>query len=280
MSHFEAETPVLHTQPGGADAKPFRTYHNSLDMPQTLRIATELHLKRLIVGGFDRVYEIGRIFRNEGLSSRHNPEFTSVELYQAYADYNDMMDLTEKMIANAVVAVTSANSKCQTNDKDFGNTRASNTSIATTRPLLLTYQDTTIAFSTPYRRVSMQEVSGIYFNDFLTLSPEDGLTRAKDAAIAAGVPDTKDFKDTKHILEVLNITFEALCEHTLIQPTFVIDHPLETSPFAKPHREKPGYVERFELYIYGRELANAFSELTDPIDQRRRFEAQIEHHNN
>lgn len=264
MQYIEAETPVLHNQPGGAEAKPFRTYHNSLDMDLTLRIATELHLKRLIVGGFDRVYEIGRIFRNEGLSSRHNPEFTSVELYQAYADYDDMMNLTERLISNAVQATASA--RC----------------ADSCHPMVLTYQDTSIDFSKPYRRVAMhdivREVSGIIFDDFANYP--DGLEQAKAAAITAGVPNTKEFQNTQSILEIMNITFEELCEKTLIQPTFVIDHPVETSPLAKPHRTKPGYVERFELYIYGREIANAFSELTDPIDQRERFEKQIKDVNN
>ena len=281
---MEAETPVLHNQPGGADAKPFRTFHNSLDMPLTLRIATELHLKRLIVGGFERVYEIGRIFRNEGLSSRHNPEFTSVELYQAYADYVEMMTLTEQLISNAVAAVVSVpvsptqNDISNDNDSDNDNDNANNCRSS----VVLKYQDTDIDFSVPYRRVSMhalvQEITGICFDDFVT--QPDGLSSAKAAAIAAGVPATKELKATKQILEILNITFEELCEHTLIQPTFVTDHPMETSPLAKPHRTKTGYVERFELYIYGRELANAFSELTDPIDQRRRFEEQIKHHVN
>ena len=284
MAYMEAETPVLHNQPGGADAKPFRTFHNSLDMPLTLRIATELHLKRLIVGGFERVYEIGRIFRNEGLSSRHNPEFTSVELYQAYADYVEMMTLTEQLITNAVATVVSVpvsptqNDISNDNDSDNDNDNANNCRSS----VVLKYQDTDIDFSVPYRRVSMhalvQEITGICFDDFVT--QPDGLSSAKAAAIAAGVPATKELKATKQILEILNITFEELCEHTLIQPTFVTDHPMETSPLAKPHRTKTGYVERFELYIYGRELANAFSELTDPIDQRRRFEEQIKHHVN
>jgi lysyl-tRNA synthetase, class II len=268
MQYIEVETPVLHTQPGGAEAKPFRTHHNSLDMPLTLRIATELHLKRLVVGGFDRVYEIGRIFRNEGLSSRHNPEFTSVELYQAYSDYNDMMDLTERMIANAVEAVSGS--------------VASVRGVESSGPMVLKYQGTEIDFSAPYRRVSMhdivQEVCGICFDDFV--GQPAGLVQAKAAAMAAGVPNTKEFQATQNILEILNITFEEKCEKELIQPTFVIDHPLETSPLAKPHRTKPGYVERFELYIFGREIANAFSELTDPIDQRRRFEEQLRHHVN
>ena len=256
------ETPVLHSQAGGAEAKPFRTYHNSLDMKLTLRIATELHLKRMIVGGFDRVYEIGRIFRNEGLSSRHNPEFTSIELYQSYADYYDMMDLTEKIILNAVGAVLSLSSDNHAYDT-------------------LTYQGAEINFSAPYRRISMhdlvQETCDISFDDYV--NHPDGLLKAKTAAIEVGVPRSKPLNEAQDVLEVLNITFEEMCENTLIQPTFVIDHPLVTSPLAKPHRSKKGYVERFELYIYGREIANAFSELTDPVDQRKRFEQQIKHRN-
>ncbi len=245
---LEIETPILESQPGGAEAKPFETYHNSLGMPLTLRIATELHLKRLIVGGFDRVYEIGRIFRNEGLSTRHNPEFTSIELYQAYADYDDMMRLTENMLATIAKDLTGS--------------------------MVVPYQGEQIDLTPPWRRVPMhelvQEATGV---DFLGLMVNGNIDGAKSAAVAAGVPaDTVSNKGT--VGDILNVCFEELCEDKLIQPTFVTEHPIEISPLAKPHRSKPGLTERFELFAVGREHANAFSELTDPIDQRKRFEAQ------
>eukprot|EP00977_Amphora_coffeiformis_P005095 scaffold1071_cov166-Amphora_coffeaeformis.AAC.3 len=248
---LEIETPVLHTQSGGAEAKPFETYHNTMDMELTLRIATELHLKRLIVGGFDRVYEVGRIFRNEGVSTRHNPEFTSVELYQAYADYNDMMDLTESLICSIAKEVCGG--------------------------LVVPYGEETVSLERPWRRVTMHDVVKEEMPDFdfasLDLEDPESLVKAKAAAAAAGVPDVNRVKS---VGEVLNLCFEELCEPKLIQPTFVIDYPVEVSPLAKPHRSKPGLVERFELFAVGREHANSFSELTDPIDQRVRFEAQAE----
>ena len=245
---LEIETPILESQPGGAEAKPFETYHNSLGMPLTLRIATELHLKRLVVGGFDRVYEIGRIFRNEGLSTRHNPEFTSIELYQAYADFEDMMRLTENMLANIAQELTGS--------------------------MVVPYQGESIDLTPPWRRVSMhelvKEVTGV---DFLTLIDANDVAGAKEAAVAGGVPADLVSKKTS-VGDIMNVCFEDLCEANLIQPTFVTEHPIEISPLAKPHRSKPGLVERFELFAVGREHANAFSELTDPIDQRRRFESQ------
>jgi lysyl-tRNA synthetase class 2 len=245
---LEIETPILESQPGGAEAKPFETYHNSLDMPLTLRIATELHLKRLVVGGFDRVYEIGRIFRNEGLSTRHNPEFTSIELYQAYADFEDMMRLTENMISNIARDLT-------------GST-------------IIPYQGEKIDLTTPWRRVPMhelvQDATGV---DFLGLINTRDVEKARAAGIAAGVPaDALNSKNT--VGDIMNTCFEELCEASLVQPTFVTEHPIEVSPLAKPHRSKPGLTERFELFAVGREHANAFSELTDPVDQRQRFEAQ------
>lgn len=246
---LEIETPVLHTQSGGAEAKPFETYHNSMDMQLTLRIATELHLKRLIVGGFDRVYEVGRIFRNEGISTRHNPEFTSVELYQAFADYNDMMDLTEELVCSIAQEVCGG--------------------------LIIPYGDNTISLERPWRRVTMHDIvkEEIPDFDFCNLDPEDpnSLVAAKAAAVQAGVPNVESLKS---VGEILNTCFEELCESKLLQPTFVIDYPVEVSPLAKPHRSKPGLVERFELFAVGREHANSFSELTDPVDQRVRFEAQ------
>lgn len=246
---LEIETPVLHSISGGAEAKPFETYHNSMDMNLTLRIATELHLKRLLVGGFDRVYEVGRIFRNEGISTRHNPEFTSVELYQAYADYNDMIDITEELVC------TIAQEVC-------GN-------------LTVPYGDHIVSFERPWRKVTMHDIvkEEIPDFDFETLDRNDpaALILAKEVAAKAGVPKVDGLGS---IGEVLNACFEELCEPKLIQPTFVIDYPVEVSPLAKPHRTKVGIVERFELFAVGREHANAFSELTDPIDQRIRFEKQ------
>jgi lysyl-tRNA synthetase class 2 len=245
---LEIETPILNSQPGGAEAKPFLTYHNSLDMQLNLRIATELHLKRLIVGGFDRVYELGRIFRNEGLSTRHNPEFTSIELYQAYADYNDMMQLTEKLVSTVARDLTGS--------------------------MIVPYQGTMIDLTPPWRRISMdtivKEKCGV---DFLALMEANDLQGAIEAAMKAGVKADL-VRDKTAPGEVLNVCFEELCESDLIQPTFITDHPTEVSPLAKPHRSKKGVTERFEMFMVGREHANAFSELTDPIDQRDRFNQQ------
>lgn len=243
---LEIETPVLQTQPGGAEAKPFATYHNSMDMNLTLRIATELHLKRLIIGGFPRVYELGRIFRNEGISTRHNPEFTSVELYQAYADYYDMMDLTEELVCGMADEVSESK--------------------------IIPYGEHTISLERPWRRVTMNDVVKEEIPDFhFDLNDPSTLHAAKAAATAAGVPDVQKLTTVGY---VLNACFEELCEPKLIQPTFVIDYPVEVSPLSKPHRSKAGVVERFELFATGREMANSFSELTDPVDQRQRFEAQ------
>ncbi|GBE95325.1 lysine--tRNA ligase [Nostoc cycadae] len=240
---LEIETPVLQSEAGGADARPFITYHNTLEMELYLRIATELHLKRLIVGGFEKVFEMGRIFRNEGISTRHNPEFTTIELYQAYADYNDMMALTEGIITTVAQEVLGT--------------------------LQITYQGETVDLTPPWRRVTMhdavKEATGLDFNSFPTLE------EAKAAAKNAGIPGVDE---AQTIGKVLNLAFEEKVETSLIQPTFVIDYPVEISPLAKPHRSQPGLVERFELFIVGRETANSFSELTDPIDQRERLEDQ------
>ncbi|AFY50239.1 lysyl-tRNA synthetase (class II) [Nostoc sp. PCC 7524] len=240
---LEIETPVLQSEAGGADARPFITYHNTLEMELYLRIATELHLKRLIVGGFEKVFELGRIFRNEGISTRHNPEFTSIEIYQAYADYNDMMALTEGIITTVAQEVLGT--------------------------LQITYQGETVDLTPPWRRVTMhdlvKESTGLDFNSFPTLA------EAKAASKNAGLTG---IEDVTSIGKLLNEAFEQKVETNLIQPTFVIDYPVEISPLAKPHRSQPGLVERFELFIVGRETANSFSELTDPIDQRERLEAQ------
>jgi lysyl-tRNA synthetase class 2 len=241
---LEIETPVLQSVPGGADARPFETHHNALDLPLTLRIATELHLKRLVVGGFERVYELGRIFRNEGISTRHNPEFTSIEVYQAYADYNDMMDLTEQLIAHV----------CQ---QVCGTTRIS-------------YQGTEIDLTPPWRRATMHELvldaTGLDFSSFGSRAEAAAAMQAQGLA----VPELAD-----SVGRLLVEAFDQKVESTLIQPTFVIDYPVENSPLARAHRSKPGLVERFELFIVGRETANAFSELIDPVDQRQRLEAQM-----
>lgn len=240
---LEIETPVLQSEAGGAEARPFITYHNTLDMDLYLRIATELHLKRLIVGGFEKVFELGRIFRNEGVSTKHNPEFTTIEVYQAYGDYFDMMALTEdliKTVAREVLDTTQVN-----------------------------YQEELIDLETPWRRETMhdlvKEKTGLNFAQFANF--EEAKAASKQAGIE--VPD-----DCISIGKLLNEAFEQKVEETLIQPTFVIDYPIEISPLAKPHRSKPGLVERFELFVVGRETANGFSELTDPIDQRQRLEEQ------
>jgi lysyl-tRNA synthetase class 2 len=240
---LEIETPVLQTEAGGAEARPFTTYHNTLEMDLYLRIATELHLKRLVVGGFEKVFEIGRIFRNEGVSTRHNPEFTSVEFYQAYADYHNFMDLTEDMIASLA--------------KDILGT------------LTITYQGEEIDLTPPWKRVTMHDLvkehTGLDFHTYTTL---------EEAKVAVKDLNLHGVEECDSIGKLLNEVFEQRIEETLIQPTFLIDHPVEISPLSKPHRSKPGVVERFELFIAGRETANGFSELTDPIDQRQRFELQ------
>ena len=243
---LEIDTPVLQPEVGGADAKPFVTHHNALGMDLYLRIATELHLKRLVVGGFEKVYELGRIFRNEGISTRHNPEFTSVEIYQAYADYFDMMDLTENILRACALEVLGSTS--------------------------FVYQETEIDFGQPFRRVTMRtlihEECGV---DCLSFSD---LGEAKRAAQALGVKES-DLVKVSSAGGVMNLVFEECCEAKLIQPTFVMDYPVEISPLAKSHRSQPDLVERFELFIYGREHANAFTELNDPVDQRARLEQQI-----
>ena len=240
---LEIETPVLQSEAGGAEARPFITYHNTLEMDLYLRIATELPLKRLVVGGFEKVFELGRIFRNEGISTRHNPEFTTVEVYQAYADYHDMMALTENLISAVAMEVLGT--------------------------LQITYQGQTIDLTTPWPRITMQQLVqekiGLDFTQFKTLE------EAQAAARQVGI---EGVNECTSIGKLLNECFEQKVEETLIQPTFVLDYPVEISPLAKPHREKPGLVERFELFIVGRETANSFSELTDPIDQRERLEAQ------
>lgn len=241
---LEIETPVLQAEAGGAEARPFVTHHNTFDVPLYLRIATELHLKRLVVGGFERVYELGRIFRNEGISTRHNPEFTSVEIYQAFADYNQMMDLTEQLLSSISLQVC-------------GSTK-------------IFYQGKELDFTPPWRRETMKdlvvEATGLDFDAF-----GNDREKAASAMINAGLEVSND---ANSVGRLMNEVFEQAVEPKLIQPTFVIDYPIEISPLARKHRHKDGMVERFELFIAGRETANAFSELIDPIDQRERLQEQ------
>lgn len=241
-SFLEVETPILQTLAGGANARPFITHHNTLDIELYLRISLELHLKRLIVGGFERVYEIGRVFRNEGMDTRHNPEFTLLELYQAYTDYNGMMDLTEDLIRTVAKKV-------------LGKT-------------VIQYGDIEIDLEKPFARLSMaQAVKDACGVDFYAVHDDD---TAKALAKEHGI----EFEAHHKKGDILNLFFEKYCEDKLIQPTFIMNHPVEISPLAKRMPDNPDYTERFELFILGREHANAFSELNDPIDQRGRFEAQ------
>lgn len=241
---LEVDTPVLNTIPGGAAARPFITHHNALDIDMYLRIATELHLKRLIVGGLEKVYEMGRIFRNEGISVKHNPEFTTIELYEAFTDYHDMMDLTEQLISSV-------------SQKVLGTTK-------------ITYQGQQIDLTPPWRRVTMidavKEVTGLDFDELK--SAEDALAAVKSIGLS---PDKQASWG-----ELLNYCFEEKVEETLIQPTFIMDYPIEVSPLTKKKKDRPELTERFELFITARELANAYSELNDPIDQRERFMRQME----
>ncbi len=241
---LEIETPILQSEAGGAEARPFITHHNTLDIPLYLRIATELHLKRMIVGGFERVYELGRIFRNEGISTKHNPEFTSVEIYQAFANYEDMMKLTEELLSLIVL----------TNCKS----------------LEINYQGVKINFEQPWVRISMKDAvkkfTGIDFDSF-----DGNFNQAKESLKAHNIeiPTKVD-----SIGRLLNEIFEQKVESQLIQPTFIIDYPIEISPLARRHKNDKNFVQRFELFIAGREIANAFSELIDPLDQRSRLEMQ------
>ncbi len=241
---IEVETPILNQIPGGATARPFVTHHNALDIDLFLRIAPELYLKRLIVGGFERVFEIGRQFRNEGLSIKHNPEFTLLEAYQAYTDYHGMMDLTEKLIETAALAVNK-----------------------TTRT---TFQGIDIDLTPPFTRLTMVEAVRLHAGiDFALIETDE---QAREAARARNLPD---FKPAMTRGEILNLFFEADCEEKLVQPTFIYDYPIEISPLTKKKPGSNGLTERFELFINGREYANAYSELNDPIDQRERFAAQL-----
>jgi len=241
-AYVEVETPVLHPVPGGAAARPFVTHHNALDMDLFLRIAPELYLKRLIVAGFERVYEIGRVFRNEGLSTRHNPEFTMLEAYQAFADYTDMMTLTEELVAHAAREATGS-TVVQADGQE-------------------------IDLTPPWPRRTLREL--IAGNAGVDVHPAMPVAELQKHCDALGVPYDPKWGPGKLVLEI----YEKTTEHAIVGPTFVTDYPREVSPLARPHRDDPALVERFEVIVAGRELANAFSELNDPVDQRRRFEEQ------
>ena len=239
---MEVETPMLVPNAGGAAARPFETHYNALDEDVKLRISLELYLKRLIVGGLERVYEIGRVFRNEGVDTRHNPEFTLMELYQAYTDYNGMMELTEDMFRHLARVVCGSTT--------------------------ITYQGTEIDLGKPFDRLTMidavKKYSGVDFDAVKTLEEARALAREHNIA----------FEDRHTRGDIINLFFEAYCEENLIQPVFIMDHPVEISPLTKKKPTDPTKVERFELFIYGREMCNAYSELNDPVDQRARFAAQ------
>ena len=240
---LEVETPILNTIAGGANARPFITHHNTLDIPMYLRIANELYLKRLIVGGFDKVYEMGRMFRNEGMDMKHNPEYTAIELYQAYADYKDMMDITENVISHMAEIATGS--------------------------MKINYQGTEIDFTPPWKRMTMEECVKEYAGvDFSEINTDE---EALAIAIEKGIEITPGMRSG----EVINAFFEEFGEDKLIQPTFITHHPVEVSPLAKRNVEDPRRTDRFEAFANKWELANAFSELNDPIDQRGRFEDQV-----
>ncbi|RFU66892.1 lysine--tRNA ligase [Peribacillus saganii] len=241
--YLEVETPMMHSIAGGAAARPFVTHHNALDMELFMRIAIELHLKRLIVGGMEKVYEIGRVFRNEGVSTRHNPEFTMIELYEAYADYKDIMSLTENLVAHVAQEVLGATT--------------------------VTYGEYEIDLKPEWKRLHMvdavKEYTGVDF--WKQMTKEEAHALAKEHGI--------EVKESMEFGHIVNEFFEQVVEEKLIQPTFIYGHPVEISPLAKKNEEDPRFTDRFELFIVAREHANAFTELNDPIDQRQRFEAQL-----
>ena len=245
VGYLEVDTPVLQPLEIGSSARPFKTHHNALDIDMYLRIETELYLKRLIVGGFDKVYEVGRIFRNEGMDRSHNPEFTTVEMYQAYSDYVDMMDLIEDMYRVITEEVC-------------GKTQ-------------ITYQGVEIDMGKKWERLTMVEAvkkyAGVDYNDWKTDEEARKVAKEKGVAVEEGDEATKG--------HVLIAFFDAFVEEQLVQPTFIYDYPIENSPLAKRKKDNPAFTERFEYFIYSREMGNAFSELNDPIDQRERFEKQV-----
>ncbi len=246
LGYIEVDTPVLHTLEIGAAARPFKTHHNALDIDMYLRIETELYLKRLIVGGFDKVYEVGRIFRNEGMDTSHNPEFTSIEMYQAYSDYKDMMDLIENMYRELALKI------CGTDT--------------------INYQGTEIAIGKKWERLTMVEAvkkyAGVDYNDWVDDETARAVAKKMNVEVEEGEKATKG--------HVLIAFFDAFVEEKLIQPTIIYDYPVENSPLAKRKADNPAFTERFEYFIYAREMGNAFSELNDPIDQRERFVKQVE----
>jgi lysyl-tRNA synthetase class 2 len=243
--YLEVDTPVLHTLEIGAAARPFVTHHNTLDIDMFLRIETELYLKRLIVGGFPKVYEVGRIFRNEGMDTSHNPEFTSIEMYEAYSDYFDMMDLIEKMYVELTKKICGAE--------------------------VITYQGTEINMASPWERLTMagavKKYAGVDYYDWADDAAARACAKEKGVVVPEGDAATKG--------HVLIAFFEECVEEKLIQPTIIYDYPVENSPLAKRKPSDPAFTERFEYFIYAREMGNAFSELNDPIDQRERFEKQV-----
>ena len=243
LGFLEVETPILHPIAGGASARPFITHHNALDMDMYLRIAPELYLKRLIVGGFEKVYELGRVFRNEGISYKHNPEFTMIEIYQAYANYENVMRITEEVIAYVAQEV-----------------------LGTTK---IMYQEQGIDLTPPWNRLSMldaiHEKTGADFR--VVTSQDEALSMARKIGLAV--------EKNTDIGNIINMAFEEFVEPTLIQPTFIMDHPVEISPLAKRKASNPRFTDRFEAFIFGREMANGFSELNDPIDQKERFLNQV-----
>ena len=242
---MEVETPMMHPIPGGAVARPFETHHNALDMPLYLRIAPELYLKRLVVGGFERVFEINRSFRNEGVSTRHNPEFTMIEFYEAYADYQDLMDLTERLFETLATDV-----------------------LGTTD---ITYQDEAISLKAPFARLTMTDAIGKYADgfDMSKIADRDYLADYAQNTLKQQV------KDGFGVGKLQTIIFEETAEHKLRQPTFITEYPAETSPLARRNDDNPEITDRFELFVGGRELANGFSELNDPADQAERFRQQV-----
>ncbi|HHV73807.1 MAG TPA: lysine--tRNA ligase [Thermoanaerobacterium sp.] len=240
---IEVETPILHTIAGGAAARPFITHHNALDIDMYLRIALELHLKRLIVGGLEKVYEMGRVFRNEGMDIRHNPEFTLLELYEAYTDYHGMMDITENLFAYVAEKVNGSKK--------------------------IVYQGTEIDLTPPWRRLTMIDA----IKEFLDIDFDK--VSSDEEAIEIAKRHHLEVKEGMKKGDVIALVFDELCESHLIQPTFIIDYPVEISPLAKRKHDNPALTSRFEAFIYGREIANAFSELNDPIDQKERFIEQL-----
>ena len=282
---LEVETPMLVTNAGGAAARPFETHYNALDEDVKLRISLELYLKRLIVGGLERVYEIGRVFRNEGLDTKHNPEFTLMELYQAYTDYNGMMELTEEMyrhVAKEVLGTTTIHVAVKENSMEYeaaGNAgMLIEETVTVTKPAEVQGEEPTTAeekryhididLGSPFKRVTMidavKEYAGIDFKE------------VADTAAAKKLADERGihYEDRHTKGDILNLFFDEYCESKMIQPTFVMDHPIEISPLTKKKPDDPEYVQRYEMYILGQEMCNAYSELNDPIDQRERFKAQ------